>query len=205
MNRDLVASGPDADRGVPPGPVDVPFLATRAALTTLSHLPEPVVRALLDRLVTALARRHPAAFERFAELAPAEILVAPDDMPCRFTLLIGPQVRLRLVRGDHPEITWAASVRGRFADLAALFEGRVDADALFFSRDLAIDGDTGLLVAVRNAIDNEVIDLGDEIAALIGPPATLARALRGWLLRPVLDRLDRLARQQARANAPGRR
>ena len=47
--------------------------------------------------------------------------------------------------------------------------GAFDGDALFFSRDLIIEGDTEAVLALRNAIDNEEIDLAAEVTALFGP------------------------------------
>ena len=54
--------------------------------------------------------------------------------------------------------------------------GAYDGDALFFSRDLEIEGDTAAVVALRNAIDNEELDLVREATALLGPLETLAAA-----------------------------
>ena len=60
--------------------------------------------------------------------------------------------------------------------LREVLEGRLDGDALFFSRDLAIEGDTAAVVALRNAIDNEELDLVSEAMALLGPLEKLAVA-----------------------------
>ena len=59
--------------------------------------------------------------------------------------------------------------------LIELLEGRVDGDALFFSRDLAIEGDTEVVLMLRNAVDSEVIDVLDDLTSVFGPLAGLAR------------------------------
>jgi hypothetical protein len=60
-----------------------------------------------------------------------------------------------------------------------LMEGRLDGDALFFSRALVIEGNTEVVVALRNALDGEEIDLLDDVLSLFGPFNPLARLLAG--------------------------
>jgi len=40
-----------------------------------------------------------------------------------------------------------------------MVDGTYDGDALFFSRDLSIEGDTEAVLALRNAIENADLDL----------------------------------------------
>ena len=47
----------------------------------------------------------------------------------------------------------------------------------FFPAPLAIDGDTEVVVALRNALDGEEIDLLDDVLSLFGPFNPLARLL----------------------------
>jgi predicted lipid carrier protein YhbT len=59
-----------------------------------------------------------------------------------------------------------------------MMHGAEDGDALFFSRDLAVEGDTAAVLALRNAMDDAELDLTEELAALSGPlAAPLRRAL----------------------------
>ena len=55
--------------------------------------------------------------------------------------------------------------------LLDLLEGRVDGDTVFFSRDLKITGDTAAIVALRNTLDREDLDVSEEIHAVLGPMA----------------------------------
>jgi len=57
--------------------------------------------------------------------------------------------------------------------------GTWDGDALFFSRDLMIEGDTSAALALRNAIDDAELDLSVEIAGLGGPFARFLTPLIG--------------------------
>jgi predicted lipid carrier protein YhbT len=60
--------------------------------------------------------------------------------------------------------------------LLGMIDGTYDGDALFFSRDLTIEGDTEAVLALRNALENAEFDP----ATVIGLP------------RPLHDRFNRL-------------
>jgi predicted lipid carrier protein YhbT len=70
--------------------------------------------------------------------------------------------------------------------LVGMLDGSYDGDALFFSRDLVIEGDTSAVLALRNALDDAEIDP----ATLAGVPAPL-RALFNRGAEAVLDGLRR--------------
>ncbi|MCW2243255.1 ubiquinone anaerobic biosynthesis accessory factor UbiT [Azospirillum canadense] len=188
----------------------VAALALRLARAVGPRLGNPV----LDRLSQVFARRHPRAAEALAELPASTVLVDPVDLPSGLLLRLGPGgLRLRLC--DAVDASADAVVRGRFGALLDLAAGRIDGDALFFRRDLTIAGDTALVVALRNALDGEDIDLLIEIDAAAGPigrfgpearrhAARLAETLGGLrsaLLRPEARRLDALERRVARVES----
>lgn len=187
----------------------VAALALRLARVAGPRLGNPV----LDRLSQVFARRHPRAAEALAELPASTVLVDPTDLPSGLLLRLGPSgLRLRLCDAATQA---DAVVRGRFGALLDLAEGRIDGDALFFRRDLTIAGDTALVVALRNALDGEDIDLLAEIDAAAGPigrfgpmarqhaarVAETLGALRSALLRPESRRLDALERRVARVES----
>ena len=62
-----------------------------------------------------------------------------------------------------------ARIAGPLAALLGLVHGAYDGDALFFSRDLVIEGDTAAALALRNAVDDAELDLSEEIASMSGP------------------------------------
>ncbi len=157
-------------------------MLARLALMATLPLPASLLQPPLDLMVTVLRRRHPGAFERLAELPETEILVDPVDLPQVFLMRLGPQgVRLRLASRDQAQA--GAAIRGRFAHLLDLLEGRIDGDALFFNRDLTIEGDTAAVVALRNAVDGDDIDLAADLAAFLGPFARLLAPARRAALR----------------------
>lgn len=51
-----------------------------------------------------------------------------------------------------------------------MVDGRYDGDALFFTRDLRVEGDTEAIVCLRNALDDVEGSVADDIAAFFGLP-----------------------------------
>ena len=128
------------------------------------------------RLTMRLAERHPALFSRLGEQAMKVFLIDPTDLPLVFVLKPRPaRPSLFALRRDEA-VVWNARIAGPLAALIGLVHGAYDGDALFFSRDLSIEGDTEAVVALRNAIDNEELDLVREATALFGPLERLAAA-----------------------------
>lgn len=189
-------------------------LLARLALTLGRPLGGLPAQPALDLIIGALKRRHPGIFERLADFGDAQVLIDPVDMPAALVLRFGqaPRLRLRERTAAAGADDIDATIRGRFPALLNLLEGRIDGDALFFTRDLSIEGDTELVVALRNAVDGEDIDLAADIAAALGPAGRLVGPLRrlaggamAWaeqmhqeLLRPASRRLEGLERRLSR-------
>jgi predicted lipid carrier protein YhbT len=157
--------------------------------------PRPFHAAALDLAMAAMARRHPRLFARLAPFSGAALLIEISDLAITLLLRFGVPPSLRLAEAGDRERA-AAGVSGPVTALLALLEGRIDGDALFFSRAIAIRGDTGLVVALRNAVDDAQIDVVADLCAVFGPFSPLARrvapsAIRGLLrLGRHLDRLQ---------------
>lgn len=156
-----------------------------------SNLPTPIVRGamhvtppfVLTRAVAALLhgmeRAHPKLFKNLARLKPTIVHVEPSDLPHCFELRYGgdekPVVRI-LPKGTPAAAD--AEIKGNLDILLNLLEGRIDGDALFFTRGLVITGDTAAIVALRNTLDREEIDLFSDITGMFGPLAKpVGRAL----------------------------
>lgn len=146
----------------------------------VSLLPGPILARIVARLVRLMYERHPKLFAAFGELEPAVIHVVPTGMPHRFVISFGAgQTAVRLhQRGDRAQPD--AIIRGRLSVLIDLLEGRSDGDAMFFTRDLEIGGATNVIVAVRNTLEREEIDMRSEIAALFGPLQRPAEMIGRW-------------------------
>ena len=128
------------------------------------------------RLARMLAKRHPALFSRLGEQADKVFVIDPTDLPFVFVLKPRPERPELSALRRAAAVDWDARIAGPLAALIGLVHGAYDGDALFFSRDLSIEGDTEAVVALRNAIDNEELDLVREAMPLFGPLERLAIA-----------------------------
>jgi predicted lipid carrier protein YhbT len=139
------------------------------AADALSQMPLAALQRALAAALALVARNHPRLFERLEGYWDARFLIDPVDLPVVFLLCPHP-ARPRLTAawsGDGIDAT--ATIRGRMLRLIDLLEGGLDGDALFFSRDIEIEGDTGAVLALRNAVESAEIVLFKEIADAFGP------------------------------------
>ncbi|MCH8155157.1 MAG: SCP2 sterol-binding domain-containing protein [Proteobacteria bacterium] len=161
--------------GQPP-PLTPVLLAGLAA----RPVPPAVLQPLLDLAMAAVARRHGEVFARLDGLGEGVFLVDPVDLPFDFLLRPGASPpRLTVFRAGASGVEATATIRGSLLSLIDLLEGRVDGDALFFSRDLVFEGDTEAVLILRNAVDGAGIDLVEIAASALGPLAGLARRVLG--------------------------
>lgn len=168
----------------------------------LRPVPPMLFNPVMKYAIAAMKRRHPEVFERLRELGDPVYLVDPLDLP--FVVLLRPNHNppTLTVARDDGHLAATAVIRGPFLVLLDLLEGRVDGDALFFSRELTIEGDTEHVVALRNAVDSADIDLIAELFDTVGIPAVPAKVLTrglGWLYRRAAADLDMLAAAVAAA------
>jgi predicted lipid carrier protein YhbT len=64
-----------------------------------------------------------------------------------------------------------AAIAGTFFNLLDMIDGSQDGDALFFSRNLKVTGDTEAVVALRNALDDFEGSALDSVVGSFGPLA----------------------------------
>lgn len=143
-------------------------------------LAEPV----LNGLARLLARRHNAVLERLADFAGASCLIVPRDLPYPLLLTLQPPPaapHLRFARAADAQHA-RATIHADLLTLFQLLEGKLDGDALFFSRDLVVEGDMEVVVALRNAVDDAGIDLVADVTSMLGPFSSTAEHLARRLI-----------------------
>lgn len=171
-----------------------PVLLAGFVLRPLSPV---LLQPLLDAAMAAIKRRHPGVFDRLSGLDRPLFLIDPTDLPFAFILDPDPQEpSLRaLNKDDAGDRKTSAVIRGPLMVMIDLLEGRIDGDALFFSRELMIEGDTEAVVALRNAVDGAEIDVVGDMLSLIGPfaaPARRAAGLAGGIFARAAEDLEAL-------------
>ena len=148
----------------PPRPL--PRLIGHLALPPLAA---PALGLLLTRLLRGIAARKPAILSRLGPYQGARFLIDVQDGPV--ILLMEPAARrITAFTRNRPEPVHDTAIRGRLSAFLAMLHGVEDGDALFFSGELAIAGDTSAVLALRNALDDAELDLTEELAAQSRPP-----------------------------------
>lgn len=152
----------------------------------LGLLPLLPLQLPLALVLRSLVARHPRIFERLGVHAEKRFGIKPTDLPFAFVLEPRPQAPSIVAVRDLPSDI-DLRIAGPLVGLLGLIDGSYDGDALFFSRDLVVEGDVEAVVALRNAIDSEDVDLVADAAALMGPLAPFGRLVLGHVqsrLRP---------------------
>ena len=152
----------------------------------LAPVPLALLQPMFTRIATHVAQSRPQLFARLGPHAGKRFLIDPIDLP--FVLVLTPQAERphltahrRYERPAHD-----AGIAGTFFNLLDMIDGSLDGDALFFSRDLQVSGDTEAVVALRNALDDFEGSALDSVVGsfgLLSAPAALAlsvvRSVRG--------------------------
>lgn len=160
----------------------IPPLLTRPLNAVPLVVIERVCRLMFKRIGTA----HPELFERLGEHRTKQFAFLPTDVP--LTFIVEPAKDRISVSRKTADVLADAVTEAPLFMLLALMEGRCDADALFFSRDLSVTGDMEAMLAMRNALDASNIDLSQDLARLAGPFAPLAGRVIGEIRNRALDR-----------------
>ena len=159
------------DRTIPRFPA-----ALAAALRVLPLAP---ITLALNGATARIVAAHPGLIRRLGAHDHDRFVLDPTDLPLVICLEPnGGAARIDVQRGPGHGV---AQIAGALAALIGLIHGAYDGDALFFSRDLVIEGDTGAALALRNAVDDAELDLADEIARVTGPFAPALKRLFLWV------------------------
>lgn len=146
------------------------FFLQRGLYYTLCSVPVPVINLTLNRLVRALAAQHPALFNRLDGHHHKWFMIDPLNMPFQLYLRPDPHhPQLKCRRKNRPHAA-QSRISGSLLTLLGMIDGRYDGDALFFTRDLRVEGDTEAVVCLRNALDDVEGSIADDIAGFFGIP-----------------------------------
>ncbi|MCK8465103.1 ubiquinone anaerobic biosynthesis accessory factor UbiT [Aliiroseovarius sp. CAU 1755] len=143
----------------------------------LRGLPLTPISLALGAFARRMATRHPSMFKRLGDYSNTRFVLDPTDLPV--TLLLEPRAGHPRLRLSRKPMQGDARIAGPLSGLLGMVHGAYDGDALFFSRDLVIEGDTAAVLALRNAIDDAELDLAAEAGAMSGPFAPQVKRLIG--------------------------
>jgi predicted lipid carrier protein YhbT len=138
----------------------------------LASLPLALIQPILDRIARNVARSRPEVFARLGSQAGKRFLIDPTDLPFVLVLVPDPQRPTLRAYRRHERPAHDAAIAGTFFHLLDMIDGELDGDALFFSRDLQVNGDTEAVVTLRNALDDIEGGALQSVLSSLGPLST---------------------------------
>jgi predicted lipid carrier protein YhbT len=139
----------------------------------LAPIPLFPLQPALRRIINSIVRKKPEVFHRIGIHKNKRFLIDPLNMP--FVLLLRPDPQQPFLRAYRrtESIQFDARIAGTFLTLLDMIDGRLDGDALFFSRDLIVEGDTEAVVCLRNALDDMDGSIADDVVSIYGLPGQI--------------------------------
>lgn len=166
------------------------MLLPKFASAGLLPIPIWLVQQVSQKVFDAVMMQHPMLFDRLGEYAARWYRFDPVDLPFVFEVLPdGSMIRV-LRKGVVSKAD--ATVAGPFVMLLSLLEGRLDGDAVFFSRELEVSGDTEAILALRNALDDCVLDLPTDIGTMAGPFSLPVQRAFEFMRSRLIDEKDKV-------------
>jgi len=137
--------------------------------TALTPVPLVLIQPVLAKLVRDIAKRRPELFERLGPHTGTFFMIEVDEFPFLLRLLPDPKAPKLTAHRRHENIEFGASIGGPFMTLFTIIDGNSDSDAMFFSRDVRVGGNTEAAVCLRNAMDDLEGSVVDDILDIGGP------------------------------------
>lgn len=136
------------------------------------QLPFPrfALQPILRRIVRKIAAQNPDMFNRLGPYRHANFVIDPVNLPFALVLRPDPDDLLLMACNRRNLPDHQACISGKFLNLLQLVDCDLDGDALFFSRDLEITGNTEAVVCLRNALDDVDGSIAESVADMFGPP-----------------------------------
>lgn len=134
----------------------------------LAFVPLFPLQPLLRRMLKSVATAHPGIFNRLGPHKNKRFMIDPINLPFVLILEPDPENLHISARRRTDCLAYDARIAGTFLTLLDMIDGNLDGDALFFSRELIVEGDTEAVVCLRNAMDDLDGSVADDIAAVMG-------------------------------------
>ncbi|MBF0144076.1 MAG: SCP2 sterol-binding domain-containing protein [Magnetococcales bacterium] len=133
----------------------------------LKVVPQPLTAVSLGVTLNLFFGRYPELRQRLTELSGKVFEFVVEDLGQTYYMRVADsgQVSIHTYSDDVPNVTMS----GQGGAFLALLFGGADPDSLFFSRELALSGETDTGLRFKNILDNVEIDWERELGNLLGP------------------------------------
>jgi len=148
-----------------------PFSPVLIAGILTQPVPLYIIDKVLEHITSNLQKNHPSILERLEAIENKKFLISPTDLP--FSIIITfLKDEIISVSTKDADIETDVRIYGSISSLVKMLDGEVDGDALFFSRELIVEGDTEALLTLRNSMDADDINILYEMLdsfGILGP------------------------------------
>lgn len=153
-----------------PASLSPPFSPMLFAGLALRPLPVTFLSQLIAFFLRRMDRLYPEISSRMEPLGLCHFHIVPTDFWFSFMVTLDHgKATAAVLRKEQFVSNVTATISGDLLSLMQLLEGSVDGDALFFSRQIMVEGETEAVLTLRNAVDS--VDLSVEhILAGFAPP-----------------------------------
>ncbi len=144
----------------------------------LKKMPLVFIQPVLKKSMKIMSEQHNNIFTRILHSNNAKdvnVLIDAIDIPFLFYITITKNGHNLQAIKRTENVLHDAKISGHLTSLLELFEGTIDGDAAFFSKQLTIEGSTALVVALRNAIDSADINLVNDLSLIFSPFDSIAK------------------------------
>lgn len=129
----------------------------------------PILQNAINRLTKLFIQKHPKVITKMAEYTPARLVLIPSDMPfCFFVEFTKDNMQINIIDQNAFDGKNLTCITASLELFIKMLEGNLDGDALFFSRQLTVAGDTTIIVALRNILEAENVNIKTDIDETFG-------------------------------------
>jgi predicted lipid carrier protein YhbT len=132
-------------------------------------LPLFPIQPILRRMVREVTRKRPELFERLGPHVHSTYLIDVTELPFVLRLRPDPDAPGLTAHRRAEQLNPDATIAGPFSALFDVMDGAADSDALFFSRDITISGNTEAAVCLRSALDDLDGSIVEDLIQMGGP------------------------------------
>jgi len=149
----------------------------------LAPLPLFPLQFILSRMVKGITQRRPEFFARLGPHIGSSYALDVTELPFVLLLKPNPQKPEMTAHRRSEKIASDASIAGPFMDLFKVLDGRGDSDAMFFSGNIKVSGNTEAAVCLRYALDDLEGSVIEDLLHMGGPVLIPAHLLLQRLRR----------------------
>ncbi len=130
---------------------------------------KPILQTGINKLTKLFLQQHPKVITKMAEFSPARLVLVPADMPfCFFVEFTKDSLQINIIDSNAYSGSNLTIVTASLEVFIKMLEGDLDGDALFFSRQLMVEGDTTIVVALRNILEAESVNIKKDVNETLG-------------------------------------